>query len=144
MAHRFIDHTGDTAVELTAQSEAELFRDATRALCSLFIDTGDETVAPRVARTVAVELEAEDGEALLIDYLNELIFLFDSQGLLPWELDVEEIDMGSPARLRGRLGGEDFDPGRHRFQTEVKAATFHDVEIRRSGGMISVIVVLDL
>jgi SHS2 domain-containing protein len=142
MAYRFLDHTGDTAIEIVAASDAELLRDAARALASVIVDTA--RAAPRPLEDVRIELEAEDGESLLVDFLNELIFLFDSRGFLPWDLDAEELDLGAPARLRAAVRGEPYDAARHAFQTEVKAATFHGVKLRRTPGKISTTVVLDL
>ena len=142
MPFRFLDHTGDTAIGLTAESDEELFRDAARALSSIIIDT--ERAPPETRQKIDLELEAEDDESLLIDFLNELIFLFDSKRFLPGDLDVERLEVGAPARIRATVWGETFDPDRHVFLTEVKAATFHNVEISRTPGKISTTVVFDL
>lgn len=142
MSFRIVEHTGDTAVELSAATEPELIESATRAVASILVDTSRSK--PRAEREERVALEAEDGESLLVDYLNELIYLFDARAFLPWETEVEEVDLGSPARLRTVVRGDTFDPGRHTFLTEIKAATFHGVEIRREDGTISTRIVFDL
>lgn len=143
MPFEFIDHTGDTAVELSARSEAELVGEAARALAAILVDT-ERGRAPRPLERLAVEIEAEDGETLLVDLLNELIFRFDTARFLASDVEVMDLSLGRPARLRGLLLGETFDPGRHVFQTEVKAATFHGVEIRRGEDGLGTTVVFDL
>ena len=142
MPYRFVDHTGDTAVEVTASDEPELFQDAARALAAIVIDVDREP--PDGDAEQRLDLDAEDGEALLVDFLNELIFLFDSRRFLPWTLAIEELVVGAPARLRATVRGDTFDPGRHVFLTEVKAATFHDVKIRHTKDGWETTVVFDL
>jgi SHS2 domain-containing protein len=143
MPFRFLDHTGDTAVELIAPSEAELLREGTRALCAILIDI-EAGPAPRRIEAREVALDAEDGEALLVDYLNELVFLFDHEAFLGYDLEGIDVHLDPPSILRATVWGERFDPQRHVFLTEVKAATFHDLSIRRTDEGVSAVVVFDL
>ena len=143
MAFEHLDHTADMAVRLHARDEPDLFREATRALLSILLD-GAESAPVADRESIAVRLEAEDPEALLIDYLNELIFLFDTRRFLPSRLDVSALRLEKPALLEGTVVGETYDPARHRAKTEIKAATFHGLEIRRTGGGLEADVVFDL
>lgn len=142
MPYCFVDHTGDTAVKVTAEADSDLFQDAARALSAIIVDV--DRAPPDGESEQRLDLDAEDGEALLIDFLNELIFMFDSRRFLPWTLTVEELVIGVPARLRGTVRGETFDPACHVFLTEVKAATFHDVEIRQTKEGWETTIVFDL
>jgi SHS2 domain-containing protein len=138
-----LDHTADVAVRLKSASPEELFRDASRALLSVQLDLGaSEPVAAR--ETVPLSLEAEDLEALLVDFLNELIFLFDTRRFLAARLDVARLDAGKPARLAGTLQGEPLDAARHAVRTEIKAATFHGLAIQRTPAGLEADVVFDL
>jgi SHS2 domain-containing protein len=140
---RFLEHTADTALELTASSDAELIAEAARGLAAVYVDAAaGAAVESRMRRELS--LEAEDGESLLVDFLNELIFLFDAEGFLCAGVEVRSVDLGPPARLDAILTGETFDPARHVSLTEVKAATFHGVEIERRDGQLRTVVVLDL
>lgn len=141
--YEFIEHTGDTGVRLEAESEAEFVVESVRALLDLYLDR--ETGAS-VAECVRepIELAAEDGESLLIDFLNELIFRFDARGFLCGRVEVESVNLGRPATLRATLVGEPFDPARHASRTEVKAATFHDMAIERREGTLRATIVFDL
>jgi SHS2 domain-containing protein len=136
-----LDHTADTAVRLRSGDPPELFVDATRALMSIYLGP-DAVVASREA--IPVRLEAESPEALLIDYLNQLIFLFDTRRFLAAAVVPDRLALGSPSILEGRILGETFDPGRHAAQTEIKAATFHGLEIRRTDSGLEADVVFDL
>jgi SHS2 domain-containing protein len=138
----FLDHTGDTAVQLSAADERQLFREAARALTAIIVDTEQGSVEERESRPL--ELDAEDGESLLVDFLNELIFLFDRDGFLCAGVAVEDVVLEAPARLKAVLRGERYDSGRHRFLTEVKAATFHGVGLERGPAGLRTMLVFDL
>ena len=142
MTYRFVDHTGDIAVELVAESERTLFAEAVRALCAILVDCEESSLETHTEHWVS--LDAEDGESLLVDFLNELVFLFDSRRFLPMELHVHELCVDGVARLRATVFGDRFDADRHRFLTEIKAATFHDLKIDRSSAGLKTTVVFDL
>jgi len=140
MTFEYLEHTADIAIRLRAPDLPGILKAATLALRDIFAGPA------RAGRgeAVGVSLEAEDGEALLIDYLNELIFLFDTRRFLPASLDVTRLVSNGLTRLEGTVSGETFDPACHVLKTEVKAATFHAIRIRRCAGELEVDVVFDL
>lgn len=143
MSFEFLDHTADTAVRIRAPDESGLFREAARALTAIILDQAAS--GPVLdGESVPVRLEAEDGESLMVDFLNELIFLFDTRRFLAADLVTARVSLGPPARLEAVVKGETFDPARHAARTEVKAATFHEIEVRRTEGGLEVDVVFDL
>lgn len=142
MSYEYLDHTADIAVRLRAPDLSGLLGAATLALRDILVEAG--TVAARGGDRVTIALEAEDEEALLVDYLNELLFLFDTRKLLPCDLRVTALPPRRPPRLEAILEVERFDPDRHSFKTEVKAATFHGIEIRKESSGLVVDVVFDL
>ena len=79
-----------------------------------------------------------------MDFLNEIIYLFDTRRFLAAGLEEAEVALGPPARLAGKLAGEVMDPARHVLKTEIKAATFHGLEIREVDGGLSADVIFDL
>ena len=143
VTYEFLDHTGDVAVQIMAADGKELFRDAASALLDILVDQQEGAPVEDV-RSLPVKLESEDAESLLIDFLNELIFLFDSQRYLCAKIDWKELSLEDPAQLEGVLRGEILDEARHLPLTEVKAATFHAVEIRKTSRGLGTQVVFDL
>ena len=88
-----------------------------------------------------MRLTATDREALLVDWLNHLLYLFDQDGFLGRDFQVESL---TPERLEARVTGESFDPARHPSLTGVKAATFHQLSIVPVEDGWEATVVLDL
>lgn len=143
MTLEFLDHTADIAVRISAADDSTFFQEAHRALHLILLDERSfESI--REVQEVALDLQAPDAETLLVDFLNELIFLFDSRCWISRRLIVDTVTLDASPRLRGRLRGEALDVARHSLQTEIKAATFNDLEVRRAEGRICADVVFDL
>ena len=88
-----------------------------------------------------MRLTAIDLEALLVDWLNHLLYLFDMDGFLGRDFQVESL---TAERLEARVIGESFDPDRHPELTGVKAATYHQLSIVPVEDGWQATVVLDL
>ena len=140
--YRFIDHTADAAVEIVAATREELLSEAARALADLLVD---DAASLEAETSFAVEIAAEDMESLLVDFLNELIFRFDRDAMLPAHARAEMLEVvPDEARARVEIGGVAYDRDRHSIRTEVKAATFHDMRIEDTPAGFRTVVVFDL
>jgi SHS2 domain-containing protein len=135
--YRQLCHTADLAWRLWGKDLPELFENAGRALSATLTDR--RYLRRRATREV--RLTADDREALLVDWLNHLLYLFDLDGFLGRDFQVESL---TPERLEARVTGESFDPARHPERTGVKAATFHQLSIVPAGDGWQATVVLDL
>lgn len=114
-----------------------LFANADRGLVSLLVDPaglrGDEVEH--------VAVSASDREALLVVWLNELLYLLDTRGFLPRLCRVTAL---SATALQADLVGEAFDETRHTARRLVKAATYHGLHISRVAGGWEARVLLDI
>lgn len=154
MRFEFLDHTADISVRLEAESFEALFETAARALREILVEGRDAgrgsapatDPAQGAARVeVPLALEAEDRESLLVDYLNELLYLFDARKLVPAEIRAVRVaGERGPLRLEAVLEAEGFDPARQARKSEVKAATFHGLEVRETPGGVCAEVVFDV
>jgi SHS2 domain-containing protein len=135
--YRQLPHTADLAWRLGGKDLPELFENAGRALSATLTDR--RYLRRRVTRTV--RLTADDRETLLVDWLNHLLYLFDLDGFLGRDFQVESL---TPEHLQARVTGESFDPVRHPERTGVKAATFHQLSIVPVEDGWEATVVLDL
>ena len=119
---RFIDHTADIGVVAYGADIGQVFVNMARALFSLI--TEPDAVAESLSRDI--ELEAPDEESLLIAWLNELIYLFDTEHVLFKRFEVSVLN---GERLKARAWGEKADPSHHQLKTGVKAATYHRLSL---------------
>ena len=140
MGYAFIDHTADVAADLSAATLPELFVFAAHALT----DTLTDMDLVRASITRSVTLEAVTIEELLVDWLNELVYLFEVQNMLTSAADVTIDEAGGRWRLRASVSGEPFDPDRHPSRVQVKSATYHGLHVTRDGETWRARIVLDI
>ena len=101
----------------------------------MIVENGED-VRPVDEWTFSVE--ADERDDLLYDWLDELLFLFDTKHVLLCQFDVRVKDGGLAATVRG----EAVDPDRHRLDMEVKAITYHELKVERtSGGWLAEVIV---
>lgn len=128
--YEVLDHTADIGIRAYGGTLPEIFSSAAAGMFSLITES-------EVSGTgeLAIELEADDVEQLLVDWLSELLFAFDSKGLLfsGFEVDIEG------RALHARVRGESYDPERHRLEREIKAVTYHMLEVNLEKGYAQVI-----
>lgn len=123
---RRLAHTSDLKLEFTAPGLVDLFRVAAEGLFASMLDR--EAVRSRERHELA--LEAEDRDALFLDWLRELLFLFETRGFALRR--VESITLAPDGTgLHAEFTGEPFDPARHRPKLEVKSPTYHDYRLER-------------
>ena len=131
MSFRFLDHTADIGVEVEGETLADLFRQGAAALLSLLTDR----TAVTASRTREIRIEGADPTDLWINYLREILYLFNGEGFLVQE--VGEMTFSRSAvgfLLSARCSGEIYDPRRHLLATEVKAVTYHHAEVAETPG----------
>jgi len=141
MPYEFLDHTADVAVALDAETREELFAEALRA----FTDTVTDRDTVGADEGHDLEAEAATLPELLVEWLGELVYRFDVDGLLFADvtgLVIEETDEGF--RLTGRAHGEPYDKERHPLQVEVKGVTYHDLVVEQDDGGWRARVIFDI
>ena len=118
-----LEHTADVGVVATGETLADALSSLAEGMFSVIADL--DLIEP--CDSFRVEVDSEDQEALAVDWLNELLYTYESNGLLPKHFDVS-VDEGGGS-LTAKCRGESVDPKRHRMRTAVKAATYHGLEV---------------
>jgi SHS2 domain-containing protein len=135
--YEVFEHTADLGIRIRADDLNALFVEAGHALFSVITQ---DTSAIRPIETVEFQIEAQEMDYLLVDWLNELLFAFESRGLLLTDFSVK-ID---GEHLQARAQGEPVDDARHRLEHEVKAITYHGLQVIRSDQGWLAEVILDI
>ena len=128
--YRWVEHTGEIELAIEADSEREVFADSVAALVDLLEIEGEAT-EPRV-----VEVTAPDRSALLAAWLEELVFLIETQGFEPVALG--ELELGADT-VRAVVDGRPGEP-----PPLIKAVTYHRLAFEPSGSGYRATVVLDV
>lgn len=126
----FFDVTADVGVHAYGRTMEEAFENAALALFEVMTDTS------KINRLTQrdIEIQSEDKQALLYDWLSELIFLHDSEYLIFNKFEIQITREGDGFLLKGSVWGEAFNQDEHESREDVKAATFHLMDIKEEDG----------
>jgi SHS2 domain-containing protein len=114
---RWVEHTAELGLEIEAPSPEGVFEEALAA----FAELAGDGEGPRTTRNI--ELEAPEQAMLLVDWLNELLYLADAEQFVPERIVSLDLDDG---RLRATVEGQFGEPSQL-----LKAVTLHRLEFRR-------------
>jgi SHS2 domain-containing protein len=129
------EHTADLGLRVRAADLPSLFAEAARGLFSIIVA---DPCAVRPLETISLSVEGDTSELLLFDWLNELLYIYETRRLLLAEFVVQLGPTGLTATARG----EPIDPSRHTLDHEVKAITYHALKLQReSGGWLAEVIV---
>lgn len=135
--YRLIDHTADFGLEIFGRNPRDLFEQSAMALTDLLTDPSRLT--GRNQRTLAVD--GSDWEDLLINWLRELLYLYNGESQLVAGVDIETIEA---TRLRARLITDDYQEARHEIRNEIKAVTYHQLEVKQMDSVWRARVIFDI
>jgi protein archease len=143
MPFRFIDGVtmADVAFEASGKTLEEMFASAGAALTSTMIK---DPSALKQAEKRELRLEAKDEEGLLHDFLEELIFIKDTEQLLFCGYALKIAKGGKGLVLTGSLGGERLDPKKHDLLVDAKAVSRHMFKVRREKGVWKAFAIVDV
>ena len=119
----YFEVTADIGFRAYGKNLNEAFENAGLAIFNIISDTDDIDST----KEISFEITSEDNVSLLYDYLEELLFYHEVEFMLFSKFDVE---IGENFHLKATIKGEPIDWDKHERKTEIKAITFHKMEVR--------------
>ena len=122
--YELIDHTADVGIKAYGKTLGEAFENAARGMFDIITDKSKiESIGQ-----FDINLKAPDLEQLLVDWLSELLYLHSSQNLVFgfFKIDLDEKNK----TLSAKVFGEKLDISKHKIGAEIKAVTYHMLEVR--------------
>jgi SHS2 domain-containing protein len=137
----YLEHTADVYVAAFGRSLEEAFENA--ALATTEVMTDSKKIEAKVREEV--ELESDDEKALLYDWIEELLYRFETGNKLFSRFKVHTIrEHENGVRLEAEMSGELFNPERHPQKVGVKAITYHLMEIEKKRDKTTLKFILDV
>lgn len=122
--YELIDHTADVAIKAYGKTLSEAFENAAKGMFDIITDSSEiENIGQ-----YDIELEADNLEELLVDWLSELLFLNSANNLVFgfFKVDLDE----KKNKLSAKVFGEKFNISKHKAGAEIKAVTYHMLEVK--------------
>lgn len=132
-----LPHTADIAVRIYGGDLKELFANAAYAMFDIIADLK----GLKSSVSVDIDVKAASKEELLVSWLDELLYNFCTKGIIFFSFDISSV---SESRLMAKASGRHLGENRNRLKTEIKAATYHDLEIKKKDEGYTVDIVFDV
>ena len=122
--YELIEHTADVGVKAFGKTISEAFEHAAKGMFDIITDKSEIEFVGQYE----IELKADDLEQLLVDWLSELLFLNSANNLVFgfFKVDLDE----KKKTLKASVFGEKFNVSKHKIGTEIKAITYHMLEVK--------------
>jgi protein archease len=139
LKYEFFDVTADVGFRAYGENLEEAFENA--ALAMFEVITNTSKIKPKIKKEI--KIEAEDDYGLLFDWLTELLVITDSEGTVFSKFKVKIEKKDDKYLLEGSIWGEELNPSIHEIREEVKAVTYHLMDIKKQNGYM-MRVILDI
>ena len=131
-----LDHTADLGMAVTGTDLRDLFEKAALSMMEIMIRTGPEKGTP-----LGLSVNGADYADLMVRWLGEVLYLFQGEGRVVIRVQVSSV---TQTRVDATLETVPFDPDKHELLAEIKAVTYHDVQVVRKGGRWRTTIIFDL
>jgi SHS2 domain-containing protein len=131
-----LEHTADIGFRAWGANAVEVFESSA---CALMAIATEAIPAPAMDRLV--DLAGWDYASLMVNWLSEILYLYDSGQFAASAFSVDSV---SCTELHARIAGEPRDPVRHPWRVIVKAVTLHQIEVAEKNGRWEAQVFLDI
>lgn len=131
MRYERLEHTADVLVKAHGSTLPECFENAAYAMTDTILDASKV----ELREGTVIEAEGDTVEDLLYNFLSEALFIFDAKRLALAEFKVQLGDN----KLSCRARGERFDPVKHEPKTEIKAVTYHMLQVNVTEPSVTVL-----
>ncbi len=132
-----LEHPSDIGIEANGGSTEEVFRNAAIGLITII--AGSSKLQSSEERPVSIP--AMDLENLMVKWLSELLFLFETEKFLTSDVEFGSLNNNS---LKATLRGEIYDPLKHELNIDVKAVTYHKLKVGEKNGRWNARIFLDI
>ena len=132
-----IPHTADIAIRSYGKDLRELFANTAYGMFDIIADLE----GLKISVAIEVNLKATSKEELLIAWLDELLYNFYTKSVIFSNFDIISINKST---LIAKVSGQHLGSNRNRLKTEIKAATYHNLEIKESFEGLSVEIIFDV
>ncbi len=141
MAFEYLEHTADVYIAAYGRTLEEAFQNAAKAMFNVMTDI--KKISPQTEDKL--EVEAHDEEALLYDWLEDLLIKFETMGNLYSRFRISKIEKTPQGlKFKAKIWGESFNPEKHTEKVGIKAVTYHRMEILKEPEKITVKFILDI
>jgi SHS2 domain-containing protein len=120
--YTLLDHTADLGIKVRGTDLKDLFEGAGRALMHLMV----RAEIPSKTTSMKISVSGEDLADLMVRWLGEILYLFAGENLVVTSIRMDSV---STSHLDATLETVPFEPEIHETLGEIKAVTYHQIQV---------------
>lgn len=136
MSYKILDHTADLCIRVTGTGLPDFLRNAALAMMELITDR--EGVDPSIK--VSIEVTGETTEEVVVRLLSEILYLHETSKLVFKDIKVEVLKNKVAAELKC----ENYNARKHELNYDIKAVTYHGLNVEKVNNEFTADIVLDI
>ena len=134
---KLLDHTADMGIIVRGSDPKDLFEGAARSMLHIMLNGTSRAKA----KAIKLQVEGEDLPDLMVRWLGEILYLFEAEKKVTTDVKIDDI---SSLHLNAILMVVPFDPNLHEILCEIKAVTYHQIEVTEKGNAWETRIIFDL
>jgi SHS2 domain-containing protein len=124
--YRLTTRQSELAVRVAGDSQAHLFANSAFALFDVMTDVDKVDIKERMS----LEVEGTDRDDLMVNWMRELLYLYQGSGYLLKEFNIREA---KDTLVKAEVCGEKIDPDRHEIRKEINGIAYHQSRMQKTG-----------
>jgi SHS2 domain-containing protein len=125
--YRITKHQSELAVRVVGNSQADLFANSGLTLFDVMVADLEKV---ECKDSIPLEVEGTDRDDLMVNWVRELLYLYQGSGYLLKEFLIREV---KETLVKADVRGEKIDPDRHEIQQEIAAVASHKSRMQKTG-----------
>ena len=135
--YTLLNHTADLGIKIHGTDLIDLFESAGNALIHVIL--GDNPFGK--TRSMKISVSGNDLADLMVRWLGEILYLFEGDDLVVTSVNIDSL---TSSQLEATLETVPFDPEIHEILNEIKAVTYHQIQVTNKGDTWEARVIFDL
>ncbi|UCD03653.1 MAG: archease [Candidatus Woesearchaeota archaeon] len=140
MVYKYFEHQADVGIIGVGKTLEESFQEAARAMFQIMASLN----SIEGKKSVSISVKSEDLEGLFIEWLNELIAQVGLKNMLFSRFDIKIEKKQDKYILKGKAYGEKINSEKHKLKTEVKAASYSQLKVKKENNKYTARCVVDV
>jgi SHS2 domain-containing protein len=136
--YRITKHQSELAVKVVGASQADLFANSAYTLFDVLVADLDKVDCKE---HIPLEVEGTDRDDLMVNWMRELLYLYQGSGYLLKEFQIREV---KDTIVKAEVAGEKIDPDRHEIKQEIAAIAFHKSRMDKTGNQWTAQVIFEV
>jgi SHS2 domain-containing protein len=124
--YRLTTRQSELAVRVIGNSQADLFANSAFALFDVMTDVDKIEIKEQLP----LEVEGTDRDDLLVNWMRELLYLYQGSGYMLKEFKVHDV---KDTMVKAEVCGEKIDPDRHEIRKEISAVAYNQGRMQKTG-----------